>query len=160
MVDLVEKSKRILAAVDAFVALQGADTRLALRKCVMDELESAGVLAVRELENIVNAKRFDREVFDDDTGFADWVQSRARFTLAKCDATPGEACHCEACDPIKLNGSNMRMIVCAKCGNKRCPHATDHRNACTNNNDPGQKGSSWEHYKPPGTDGLREDGNV
>lgn len=36
-----------------------------------------------------------------------------------------------------------RMIVCAICGNKRCPHATDHRNACTNSNEPGQPGSSY-----------------
>jgi hypothetical protein len=35
-----------------------------------------------ELSNIANAKRFDREYFDDDTSFADWAQSRARFTLS------------------------------------------------------------------------------
>jgi hypothetical protein len=43
----------------------------------------------------------------------------------------------------------QRFIVCSICGNKRCPHATDHRNACTNSNEPGQKGSSWEHYQTP-----------
>lgn len=32
-----------------------------------------------------------------------------------------------------------RMIVCEYCGNKRCPHATDHRNACTNSNEPKQQ---------------------
>lgn len=36
-----------------------------------------------ELENIVNAKRFDRSVFADDREFADWAQSRARHTLNK-----------------------------------------------------------------------------
>lgn len=35
------------------------------------------------------------------------------------------------------------MVVCAKCGNKRCPHATDHNNACTNSNEPGQPGSIY-----------------
>lgn len=40
-----------------------------------------------------------------------------------------------------------RMIVCATCGNKRCPHATDHRQACTNDNSPGQHGS-W-YGSPP-----------
>jgi hypothetical protein len=66
-----------------------------------------------------------------------------------------EECHCETCDPIRvefvdgaLHSTNMRMIVCAICGNKRCPHATDHRNACTNSNAAGQPGSSWEHVKP------------
>ena len=38
----------------------------------------------------------------------------------------------------------MQMIVCSKCGNKRCPHATDHRNDCTGSNAPGQAGSSYE----------------
>jgi hypothetical protein len=37
----------------------------------------------------------------------------------------------------------IRMIVCGICGNKRCPHATDHRNACTNSNDAGQYGSVY-----------------
>ena len=38
--------------------------------------------AVAELKNIVNAKRFDVDVFEDDTQFADWVQSRARHILS------------------------------------------------------------------------------
>jgi len=33
------------------------------------------------------------------------------------------------------------MILCSICGNKRCPHATDHNLPCTNSNDVGQKGS-------------------
>jgi hypothetical protein len=36
------------------------------------------------------------------------------------------------------------MILCKKCGNKRCPHATNHRLKCTNSNEPGQKGSNYE----------------
>lgn len=35
------------------------------------------------------------------------------------------------------------MILCPKCGNKRCPHATDHALACTRSNEPGQKGSVY-----------------
>lgn len=56
-------------------------------------------------------------------------------------------CQCEACRPNNLFEGVMRMIVCETCGNKRCPHATDHRNACSGSNEPGQKGSSWENYK-------------
>ncbi len=41
-------------------------------------------------------------------------------------------------------GQCARFIVCKICGNKRCPHATDHRLACTNSNEPGQKGSNYE----------------
>lgn len=37
-----------------------------------------------------------------------------------------------------------RMVVCSKCGNKRCPHAADDRNECTNSNEPGQPGSNYE----------------
>jgi len=36
------------------------------------------------------------------------------------------------------------FIVCPKCGNKRCPHATDRALECTDSNDPGQKGSYYE----------------
>ena len=59
-------------------------------------------------------------------------------------------CHCEACVPQgnPFDGSPMRFIVCAICGNKRCPHATDHRNACSNSNELGQKGSAWERVPP------------
>jgi hypothetical protein len=31
--------------------------------------------------------------------------------------------------------------ACEMCGNKRCPHHTDHSLACTNSNDTGQPGS-------------------
>lgn len=62
-------------------------------------------------------------------------------------AQPG--CRCEACMPHDLaKPETIRMILCAICGNKRCPHATDHRNRCTGSNQPGQKGSSWENYTP------------
>jgi len=40
------------------------------------------------------------------------------------------------------------MILCPICGNKRCPHATDHRHACTGSNEPGQAGSAYECCKP------------
>lgn len=32
---------------------------------------------------------------------------------------------------------------CEICGNKRCPHHTDHRLTCTGSNDPGQAGSIY-----------------
>jgi hypothetical protein len=37
----------------------------------------------------------------------------------------------------------LRMFVCAICGNKRCPHSDDHRNACAASNEPGQPGSRY-----------------
>lgn len=48
-------------------------------------------------------------------------------------------CHEERGDEIWF------MIVCPDCGNKRCPHANDHRNECTKSNDAGQDGSAYQH---------------
>ena len=57
-------------------------------------------------------------------------------------APVGDDCgHCHSCAPITME--NMRMILCVICGNKRCPHANDHRNACTGSNTPGQPGSAY-----------------
>jgi hypothetical protein len=42
--------------------------------------------------------------------------------------------------------TSSRMIVCAECGNKRCPHATDHRLKCTGSNDSNQIGSIYSNY--------------
>jgi len=44
---------------------------------------------------------------------------------------------------MKVPVEQTRMIVCSSCGNKRCPHANDHRHACTNSNEPGQAGSAY-----------------
>lgn len=58
-------------------------------------------------------------------------------------------CQCRACvrlRPVDEDGFPHelgRMILCQKCGNKRCPHANDHQNACTNSNEPGQPGSAY-----------------
>lgn len=46
------------------------------------------------------------------------------------------ACSCGTCRPVTFTDS--RFVVCPKCGNKRCPHANDHRHACTGSNEPGQ----------------------
>jgi hypothetical protein len=37
----------------------------------------------------------------------------------------------------------VTFIVCTICGNKRCPHATNHENRCTGSNEPGQVGSRY-----------------
>lgn len=73
------------------------------------------------------------------------------------DATPGalrltdglgagsEArCWCHTCRPVRMHPpEDMRMVLCPDCGNKRCPKANDHRNACTGSNEPGQPGSAY-----------------
>ena len=51
-------------------------------------------------------------------------------------------CGCYTCD--RSPAPRSRMYVCATCGNKRCPRATDHRNECHGSNAPGQEGSVYE----------------
>lgn len=55
-------------------------------------------------------------------------------------APSAESCHCTACRPLTID--DMRFVICPDCGNKRCPHARNHRNACTGSNEPGQVGSA------------------
>ena len=57
-------------------------------------------------------------------------------------------CYCFNCnkdqkDKFGISRTASRMILCPLCGNKRCPHATDHNNECTNSNEPGQPGSRY-----------------
>lgn len=67
---------------------------------------------------------------------------------------PGAKCACYQCteefcleNPLPpeegLDYRMHRMFLCAKCGNKRCPHATDHRHMCTGSNAAGQRGSRY-----------------
>ena len=57
------------------------------------------------------------------------------------NADSSTKCWCRTCRPITV--TDMRFVVCPECGNKRCPHANDHRNACTGSNEPGQEGSAY-----------------
>ncbi|MHA8112836.1 hypothetical protein ACX122_06935 [Kosakonia cowanii] len=56
-------------------------------------------------------------------------------------ATVPEKCWCRTCRPVGI--TDMRFVVCPDCGNKRCPRANDHRNACSGSNEPGQVGSAY-----------------
>ena len=60
-----------------------------------------------------------------------------------------ETCWCYSCNKDKKDEIGWpivwsRMILCPKCGNKRCPHATYHGFECTNSNEPGQEGSRYQ----------------
>lgn len=85
-----------------------------------------------------------------------WVKDRKPFQPAAPDfreivnsstnncrenAETSTKCWCRTCRPVTI--SDMRFVVCPECGNKRCPHANDHRNACTGSNEPGQEGSAY-----------------
>lgn len=85
-----------------------------------------------------------------------WNACRAAMLQAGNDSTNGKpltsgyiaanspvipVCWCRTCRPVTMN--DMRFVVCPECGNKRCPHANDHRNDCTGSNEPGQIGSAY-----------------
>jgi hypothetical protein len=75
------------------------------------------------------------------------------------------ACECHRCikekdlrDPSGILPLNMsKMILCAECGNKRCPKASDHMLACTGSNEPGQSGSVYAHPPRREWQGLTDD---
>lgn len=65
-----------------------------------------------------------------------------------------DQCQCHACikanrlvgatiDGLDLPLNAVRMILCPECGNKRCPHASDHNLPCTGSNKSGQPGSVY-----------------
>lgn len=64
-------------------------------------------------------------------------------------------CNCHSCREERATASgdpawhwkNALFVTCPNCGNKRCPKATNHRHACTNSNEPGQKGSVYGDYE-------------
>lgn len=74
-------------------------------------------------------------------------QENRRKAAQKVGAKPH--CGCWSCvtamaDLERPYGSMfVGMIVCPECGNKRCPRATLHANACTGSNDPMQPGSRY-----------------
>ncbi|ENU3990419.1 hypothetical protein ACFH0L_004672 [Enterobacter kobei] len=69
------------------------------------------------------------------------IEIDAEKIFAERDALNAPDCWCRTCRPVTI--SDMRFVVCPECGNKRCPHANDHRNACTGSNEPGQDGSAY-----------------
>jgi hypothetical protein len=60
-------------------------------------------------------------------------------------------CPCYACDSptwqtdpaFGVFNIRVRMSLCPRCGNKRCPGAANHENACTGSNEAGQPGSLY-----------------
>ncbi|WP_460821547.1 hypothetical protein [Lysobacter olei] len=88
----------------------------------------------------VQAMRFETFDWTDDGERSVDVKMNGE-KLCRLEVMP--ACWCLTCDPV-----TVRMALCPDCGNKRCPKANDHRHACTGSNEPGQKGSAWEHVKP------------
>ncbi|WP_313082622.1 hypothetical protein [Pulveribacter sp.] len=95
-----------------------------------------------QLETLRLAKRALRKV--------NAIRKAQAATISKLVAVGplrSPTCWCESCDIAANGGLCSRMSLCPECGNKRCPRATYHDNACTGSNEPGQKGSSWEQCR-------------
>lgn len=69
------------------------------------------------------------------------IEIDAEKIFAERDVLNTPDCWCRTCRPVTV--TDMRFVVCPDCGNKRCPHANDHRNACTGSNEPGQEGGEY-----------------
>lgn len=65
-----------------------------------------------------------------------------------------DLCGCIRCFSERMRNDTKRTspltdptfgfrYACELCGNKRCPHHTDHDLACTGSNEPGQPGSAY-----------------
>jgi hypothetical protein len=93
---------------------------------------------LNELESEVASQHMcvgDREREETEDAIA---RIRAAIIRALSRGVPEGKCWCRTCDPV-----TVRMALCPDCGNKRCPKANDHRNTCTNSNEPGQPGSAY-----------------
>jgi hypothetical protein len=135
-VERLEARVRELEGAD-LPAGQGADTG---RLKVVRNIESYRIWAIREgLTTTTNGFKTWRAAVD---AVRALLGDRAVNTAAISadSAANGGQCGCRACSPVSMN---MRMVLCPSCGNKRCPRASDHRNACTGSNEPGQPGSAY-----------------
>ena len=87
------------------------------------------------------------EITEDDMALASaWAHGFNQCLAAMLQGADGNSpvipdCSCRTCRPVTF--SDSRFVVCPECGNKRCPHANDHRNACSGSNEPGQEGSAY-----------------
>ena len=65
----------------------------------------------------------------------------AKFNIGTTTLAPTATPGIKAATFLPLSAT--RMILCPTCGNKRCPRANNHRNACSGSNEPGQAGSAY-----------------
>lgn len=74
------------------------------------------------------------------------LEERGQCQCIKCLNASGQTV--ELFDGMHVPIAGVTMVLCQICGNKRCPHAKDHNNACTDSNEPGQPGSAYADQKP------------
>lgn len=95
--------------------------------------------ALDEIENTLPTEDVDRpDVF---LAWSAMPRAALKSILQAGNSPVTPVCWCSTCRPVTMN--DMRFVVCPECGNKRCPRASDHNNACTGSNDPGQVSSAY-----------------
>lgn len=106
----------------------------------------AAKVKLADIEDNINLLRLDTVTPHDlsraSKYHAAWRTIKSRYeadlTLPEIMDNP---CHCHKCASPEYAISHM--ILCPKCGNKRCPKASNHELACTGSNEPGQVGSVY-----------------
>ncbi len=72
-----------------------------------------------------------------------WCEAGSPFAEQMLASTPAPAqreCWCEKCDLAQGNPlGRTRMSLCPECGDKRCPRAKHHDNACAQHQEPPQQ---------------------
>ncbi len=128
----------------------GLSDMLRLDSPAARELSSRRVHAFAEAVVADFLQRTGQYLTDDASREAAIADAVAAERAAIVPALPlrSPECWCETCDEAANAGCRSRLSLCPTCGNKRCPRATHHDHACTDSNDPGQEGSSWENVQP------------
>lgn len=117
-----------------------ADSWNACRAAMLQELKkSAGTEAICRSNENVQAVEVQSLTSINPAPDLVSLQKKAESIIGNYPGIPD--CWCRTCRPVVLN--DMRFVVCPDCGNKRCPRANGHRNACTGSNEPGQEGSAY-----------------
>lgn len=79
-----------------------------------------------------------------------WPCVIAARTLLTTDKPATKEPCCSTCAP-----NYPGMMLCSTCGNKRCPKAANHENACTGSNEPGQPGSNYQKWVTAETQAMK-----
>jgi len=75
------------------------------------------------------------------SGLQNWYPPGHKYSEEKCLCIK---CSSENKSGNRLNDLDNFRYACEKCGNKRCPHHSDHHMVCSGSNEPGQEGSVYE----------------
>ncbi|WP_224225476.1 DUF551 domain-containing protein [Klebsiella michiganensis] len=139
----LETAREIMCDVNRRHEFLGGEIQLLSRiQCRIDDACRAAIL---QAEPVTAANKLGKSPVIPD-GLPDGVNiyhgpKEKTILVLKQDAAVNQDCWCRTCRPVDLN--DMRFVVCPDCGNKRCPRANDHRNACSGSNEPGQEGSAY-----------------